>query len=204
MHLRTADSSYVAGRDAPSSACLWTFETGTNLRNRCLLRQQVRYVVALPWQASATRTHPLPPPLSCLRVPDFGTHNERASSQMVCARLCLVCTLCVPFLCCSVSKSANYCHPQLDDQKRTRGLLMLCEVALGECKEYTNAVTDLTQAADGFHSTHGVGQMSPNKKTWKMHDGQPRSLSCSMQPRRLLCHAYLHTPCSFFCMTRHR
>ena len=52
-----------------------------------------------------------------------------------------------------------------------RGLLMLCEVALGNSKLYTQAVTTLTQAAAGFHSTHGVGQLTPNSLTPKKTPG---------------------------------
>lgn len=57
-----------------------------------------------------------------------------------------------------VSKSANYCFAT---NKDPRGLLLLCEVALGnmyECKQ----AEYVTKLPAGKHSTKGVGKTSPN------------------------------------------
>lgn len=57
-----------------------------------------------------------------------------------------------------VSKSANYCFT---DNRNSTGLLMLCEVALGNAKELT-AKENITDLPPGFHSVKGVGQTYPD------------------------------------------
>lgn len=56
------------------------------------------------------------------------------------------------------SKSANYCFPSRDNNT---GLLMLCEVALGDMLELNDA-TMITQLPKGKHSVKGLGQTYPN------------------------------------------
>ncbi len=41
-------------------------------------------------------------------------------------------------------------------------LLLVCDVALGRCKDLLKKDTTLTCAPDGYHSVHGV-QRSPNR-----------------------------------------
>jgi poly [ADP-ribose] polymerase len=47
-----------------------------------------------------------------------------------------------------------------------RGILLLCEVALGDPKCYLNAQTDLLKSPPGFQSVHGVGRVTPDQATW--------------------------------------
>lgn len=61
-----------------------------------------------------------------------------------------------------VSKSANYCFPSKDGDT---GLLLLCEVALGDIHELVNAKESLTKAPKEKHSVKGVGQTQPNPKS---------------------------------------
>lgn len=56
------------------------------------------------------------------------------------------------------SKSANYCFPQ----PTKPGLLLLAEVALGECEEFLQADSDADKLKEGKHSTKGLGSMGPN------------------------------------------
>lgn len=56
------------------------------------------------------------------------------------------------------SKSANYCFTSRDSNT---GLLMLCEVALGDMLELKNAEM-ITQLPKGKHSVKGLGQTYPN------------------------------------------
>jgi hypothetical protein len=54
-----------------------------------------------------------------------------------------------------VSKSANYCFT---NPNNPQGLILLCEVALGEPNEKMNA-----DIPPGKHSTKGVGKTYPPK-----------------------------------------
>jgi poly [ADP-ribose] polymerase len=57
-----------------------------------------------------------------------------------------------------VTKSANYCHTSTSDPV---GLLLLCQVALGNMYERTRAES-ITKLPPGKHSTKGVGQTQPD------------------------------------------
>ncbi|GAB0091469.1 Poly [Sergentomyia squamirostris] len=57
-----------------------------------------------------------------------------------------------------VSKSANYC---CTSSQNDTGLLLLCEVALGDMDELTTA-KNVTKLPSGKHSVKGVGKTSPN------------------------------------------
>ena len=59
-----------------------------------------------------------------------------------------------------VSKSANYCFTSTGNPT---GLLLLCEVALGDMYERLNAEY-VTNLPDGKHSTKGVGRTAPDPK----------------------------------------
>lgn len=65
------------------------------------------------------------------------------------------------------SKSANYCFAS--DTSRS-GVLLLCEVALGEMNELLNADYDANNLPKGKLSTKGVGQMAPNIAESKIID----------------------------------
>uniref|UniRef100_A0A453SNI5 Poly [ADP-ribose] polymerase n=1 Tax=Aegilops tauschii subsp. strangulata TaxID=200361 RepID=A0A453SNI5_AEGTS len=56
------------------------------------------------------------------------------------------------------SKSANYCYAS---QTSRSGVLLLCEVALGDMNELLNAKYDADNLPKGKLSTKGVGQMAP-------------------------------------------
>ncbi|CAD2221900.1 Poly(ADP-ribose) polymerase, regulatory domain/Poly(ADP-ribose) polymerase catalytic domain containing protein, putative [Angomonas deanei] len=58
------------------------------------------------------------------------------------------------------SKSANYCNTT---RTSNTGLMLLCEVALGEQKEYVQA-SYVTKLPAPYQSTKGVGQMFPDPK----------------------------------------
>ncbi|KAL4588421.1 hypothetical protein LXL04_001310 [Taraxacum kok-saghyz] len=57
------------------------------------------------------------------------------------------------------SKSANYCHAS---QHASHGVLLLCEVALGEMAELQTANHDADKLPQGKLSTKGVGATSPD------------------------------------------
>ncbi|XP_058116088.1 poly [ADP-ribose] polymerase [Anopheles ziemanni] len=57
-----------------------------------------------------------------------------------------------------VSKSANYCCTNSADPK---GLMLLCEVALGDMQEYTQAHY-VTKLPTGKHSVKGIGRTQPD------------------------------------------
>ncbi|XP_063074541.1 poly [ADP-ribose] polymerase 2 [Engraulis encrasicolus] len=57
------------------------------------------------------------------------------------------------------SKSANYCFT---NQKNNVGILLLSEVALGDCNELLAADYNANRLPPGKHSTKGLGQTSPN------------------------------------------
>uniref|UniRef100_A0A3Q3XBT4 Poly [ADP-ribose] polymerase n=1 Tax=Mola mola TaxID=94237 RepID=A0A3Q3XBT4_MOLML len=59
------------------------------------------------------------------------------------------------------SKSANYCFANQNSQF---GLLLLCEVALGDCNELLDADYEANNLPDGKHSTKGLGQTGPDPK----------------------------------------
>lgn len=59
-----------------------------------------------------------------------------------------------------VSKSANYCRTSKSDPI---GVLLLCEVALGNMHELTNA-DYITKLPKGKHSTKGIGMATPDPK----------------------------------------
>ncbi|CAH0393176.1 unnamed protein product [Bemisia tabaci] len=67
-----------------------------------------------------------------------------------------------------VSKSANYCMPS---QINCNGLLLLCQVALGDTYENKQAKY-IEKLPDGKHSCMGVGQTEPDPaKTYRREDG---------------------------------
>ncbi|XP_007479799.1 poly [ADP-ribose] polymerase 2 isoform X2 [Monodelphis domestica] len=57
------------------------------------------------------------------------------------------------------SKSANYCFAS---RLKDTGLLLLSEVALGECNELLEANPEAAGLLQGKHSTKGMGKMAPN------------------------------------------
>uniref|UniRef100_A0A8C1M0Q6 Poly [ADP-ribose] polymerase n=1 Tax=Cyprinus carpio TaxID=7962 RepID=A0A8C1M0Q6_CYPCA len=59
----------------------------------------------------------------------------------------------------SLKTSVKYSKPSVTDGSR---LLLVCEVALGRCKDLLKKDTTLTCAPDGYHSVHGV-RRSPNR-----------------------------------------
>ena len=61
------------------------------------------------------------------------------------------------------SKSANYCYTNASSNI---GLLALCEVALGKCRELKHADYDADKLPVGTHSTKGVGRWQPEKAKW--------------------------------------
>lgn len=59
-----------------------------------------------------------------------------------------------------VSKSANYCFAS---NSNPTGLMLLCEVALGDMYERENAEY-ITKLPSGKYSTKGVGRTAPDQK----------------------------------------
>ncbi|XP_072296739.1 poly [ADP-ribose] polymerase 2 isoform X2 [Eucyclogobius newberryi] len=59
------------------------------------------------------------------------------------------------------SKSANYCFA---NQQSNVGLLLLCEVALGDSNELLDANYEADKLPPGKHSTKGLGQTGPDPK----------------------------------------
>uniref|UniRef100_A0A8C4RPG3 Poly [ADP-ribose] polymerase n=1 Tax=Erpetoichthys calabaricus TaxID=27687 RepID=A0A8C4RPG3_ERPCA len=59
------------------------------------------------------------------------------------------------------SKSANYCFA---NRQKNVGLLLLSEVALGECNELLAADYDAASLPSGKHSTKGLGKRAPDPK----------------------------------------
>ncbi|XP_034142721.1 protein mono-ADP-ribosyltransferase PARP4 isoform X3 [Esox lucius] len=57
----------------------------------------------------------------------------------------------------AMSTSLKYSKPSETDGSR---LLLVCDVALGSCKDLQKRDSSLTQAPDGYHSVHGVRQTS--------------------------------------------
>lgn len=67
-----------------------------------------------------------------------------------------------------VSKSANYC---CTSKQNNTGLMLLCEVALGDMLE-CNAANYITKLPSDKHSTKGLGKTYPNpKESHKRSDG---------------------------------
>jgi len=66
-----------------------------------------------------------------------------------------------------VSKSANYC---CTNRTNNTGLLLLCDVALGNMYERTKA-DYIEKLPAGFHSTKGVGKTAPNPEEFDQIDG---------------------------------
>ncbi|XP_066537171.1 poly [ADP-ribose] polymerase 2 [Hoplias malabaricus] len=66
------------------------------------------------------------------------------------------------------SKSANYCFT---NQRNNIGLLLLSEVALGDCNELLDANYDADKLPSGKHSTKGLGQTAPDPKNSVTLDG---------------------------------
>lgn len=66
------------------------------------------------------------------------------------------------------SKSANYCFA---NQNNNVGLLLLCEVALGESNELLDADYEANNLPAGKHSTKGLGQTGPDPKNSVTLDG---------------------------------
>lgn len=66
------------------------------------------------------------------------------------------------------SKSANYCFA---NQNNHIGLLLLCEVALGDCNELLDADYEANKLPPGKHSTKGLGQTGPDPKHSVTLDG---------------------------------
>ena len=65
-----------------------------------------------------------------------------------------------------VSKSANYCFT---NPTNPTGILLLCEVALGDMYERTQA-DYITKLPDGKHSTKGVGRTAPDPSASVKHE----------------------------------
>lgn len=67
------------------------------------------------------------------------------------------------------SKSANYCYAS---HNATTGVLLLCEVALGDMAELLNAKYDADKLPEGKLSTKGVGRTAPDlSKARALDDG---------------------------------
>lgn len=62
-----------------------------------------------------------------------------------------------------VSKSANYCHPKNNEV----GLMLLCEVALGEMNDKFTADYNAHNLPPGKNSTRGVGKYAPSEGEWQ-------------------------------------
>ncbi|KAJ1372854.1 Protein phosphatase methylesterase 1 [Parelaphostrongylus tenuis] len=58
-----------------------------------------------------------------------------------------------------VTKSANYCKIVSDN---TDGLILLCDVALGNVKEELHAIDHSRRSLKGFNSVQGLGKTEPN------------------------------------------
>ncbi|RXG61425.1 Poly [ADP-ribose] polymerase 2 [Armadillidium vulgare] len=59
------------------------------------------------------------------------------------------------------SKSANYCMPSY--QNKT-GILVLCDVSLGKCRELLDADYKADKLPSGYHSVKGLGKTAPDLK----------------------------------------
>ncbi|XP_056384554.1 poly [ADP-ribose] polymerase 2 isoform X3 [Hyla sarda] len=66
------------------------------------------------------------------------------------------------------SKSANYCFTTRD---KNVGIILLSEVALGECNELMEADYDAQKKLKGKNSTKGLGRSIPDPEKKIIHDG---------------------------------
>jgi poly [ADP-ribose] polymerase len=57
-----------------------------------------------------------------------------------------------------MSKSGNYCHTS---KINSQGLILLCEVALGNCNEQFYANYHANLMPEGKNSTKGMGKVAP-------------------------------------------
>lgn len=64
------------------------------------------------------------------------------------------------------SKSANYCFTSRDN---STGILLLCEVALGEMNEKLHADYYASNLPDGKHSTKGMGRTAPQEENYQKY-----------------------------------
>merc|ERR1711936_514851 len=80
-----------------------------------------------------------------------------------------------------VTKSANYC---CTSRSNKTGLLLLCEVALGNMYEATKAEY-VEKLAPGFHSTKGVGKTAPDPAGVKELDGARVPSGCGVKDSKL-------------------
>lgn len=91
-----------------------------------------------------------------------------------------------------VSKSANYCFT---NKTNPTGLLLLCEVALGDMYERTGAEY-VTKLPTGKHSTKGVGRTAPDpKESLTVEDGieipAGKGIDCGISRSSLLYNEYI-------------
>jgi len=63
------------------------------------------------------------------------------------------------------SKSSSYCYPT-----NKIGLILLCDVALGDMKEYSDINRNAASQLGGKHSTKGIGQTIPDPSEEKVCD----------------------------------
>lgn len=84
------------------------------------------------------------------------------------------------------SKSANYCFTS---RESSTGILLLCEVALGEMNEKLHADYYAGNLPPGKHSTKGIGRFAPSPAnavklddgvTVPMGPGGPTATSCTL------------------------
>lgn len=80
-----------------------------------------------------------------------------------------------------VSKSANYC---CTSKSSNTGLVLLCEVALGEMEEYTNAHY-VEQLQKNKHSCKGVGKTMPDPSESIVKDGVEIPMGKSLTDAKL-------------------
>ena len=66
------------------------------------------------------------------------------------------------------SKSANYCFT---NPNSNIGILILCEVALGNMNQKFSADYYAANLPDGKHSTKGVGRTAPKEENYTSLDG---------------------------------
>lgn len=63
------------------------------------------------------------------------------------------------------STSLSYSRPSVTDGSR---LLLVCDVALGRCKDVHKRDLTLTQAPEGHHSVHGVRRTASTHSEFKV------------------------------------
>lgn len=57
----------------------------------------------------------------------------------------------------AVAEATKHCHA---NESKNAGVLLLCEVALGNAKKFYHS-ENVVELPDGLHSAHGVGEISP-------------------------------------------